>query len=304
MGFALLIFCSLFAAAPLASASAIASTAQPAPATPAEFAAARRANGGFAIDLYRQLSKEQPGKNLFFSPFSISTALLLAAEGAVDETFLQMTTVLHLPTKEPRSGADTPLAGIHRAQASLASRIVPPDVPASVRDEVERLHAELDAVNSMTRKLVQSRAFNQASASRATAQRLADDLNRLTADVDLYELRIASALWAEKTYPFRRGYIDALQPVYGAVLRPVDFKNNYALARHQINDWAELRPDLHGESAVPLPDSRRRHRDDPLPRPLRRAGVRPIKPMKMPSSGARGGFAIVYRPPVGATVRR
>ena len=199
LGFALLMLCSFFAAAPLASASAIASTAQPAPGTPEESVAAQRANGEFAIDLYRQLSKEQPGKNLFFSPFSISTALLLAAEGAVDETFRQMTTVLHLPSNEPRPGTGPPLAGFHRAQASLASSFSPPDLPASVRDE----------------------------------------RNRLRADVDLYELRIANALWAEKTYPFRRSYLDALQPIYGAVLHPVDFKHNSEPVRVEINRWAE-----------------------------------------------------------------
>jgi serine protease inhibitor len=251
VGFALLILCSWFAAAPPASAATSASTAQPAPAAPEEFVAAQRANGEFAIDLYRQLSREQPGKNLFFSPFSISTALLMAAEGAVDETFRQMATVLHLPSEEPRSGADRPLAGIHRAQASLASGMVPPDVPASVRDEVERLRAEMEAANSTTRRLEQSGAFSEAFKSRATAQRLADDLNRLLADVDLYELRIANALWAEKTYPFRRSYVDALQPVYGAVLRPVDFKNNFERARLQINDWAEQQTNNRIRDVIP-----------------------------------------------------
>ena len=251
MGFTLLILCSWFAAFPPASASAIASTAPPL-ANPEEFVAAQRANGEFAIDLYRQLSKERPGKNLFFSPFSISTALLLATEGAVDETFRQMTTVLHLPSKEPRTGAGIPLAGIHRAQASLASSFMPPDVPASVRDEVERLRAKLDVANSTTRKLEKSGAYNEAFKSRATAQQLADDLNRLLADVDLYELRIANALWAEKTYPFRRSYFDALQPIYGAVLHPVDFKNNFEPARLEINHWAEQQTNNRIKDVVPL----------------------------------------------------
>jgi serine protease inhibitor len=80
---------------------------------------------------------------------------------------------------------------------------------------------------------------------------LADDLNRLTADLDLYELRIANALWAEKTYPFRRSYFDALQPIYGAVLRPVDFKNNFERARLRINDWAEQQTNNRVRDLIP-----------------------------------------------------
>ena len=38
------------------------------------------ANSDFALDLYRQLSKENADENLFFSPYSISSALAMTAE--------------------------------------------------------------------------------------------------------------------------------------------------------------------------------------------------------------------------------
>ena len=38
-----------------------------------------RANRGLAVDLYGRLAKENQGKDLFFSPYSISTALAMTA---------------------------------------------------------------------------------------------------------------------------------------------------------------------------------------------------------------------------------
>lgn len=49
----------------------------------------------FALDLYAQLDREQPGKNLFFSPSSVSLALAMTAAGARGETETEMTKVLH-----------------------------------------------------------------------------------------------------------------------------------------------------------------------------------------------------------------
>ena len=54
------------------------------------------ASNHFAIDLYGRLDKEQPGKNLFFSPISISLALTMTAAGARGQTEAEMAKVLHL----------------------------------------------------------------------------------------------------------------------------------------------------------------------------------------------------------------
>ena len=47
-----------------------------------ETQAAVGANNGFAINLYRELAKEKQGKNLFFSPYSMLSALAMTANGA------------------------------------------------------------------------------------------------------------------------------------------------------------------------------------------------------------------------------
>ena len=58
-------------------------------------------NTAFGCDLYGQLRAE--AGNLFLSPFSISTALALAAAGARGKTLEEMEKVLHLPASAPKA---------------------------------------------------------------------------------------------------------------------------------------------------------------------------------------------------------
>jgi serpin B len=52
------------------------------------------ANTGFAFDLLKQIAGEQPGKNIFISPFSVSTVLQMVANGAAGDTKSEMQRVL------------------------------------------------------------------------------------------------------------------------------------------------------------------------------------------------------------------
>jgi serine protease inhibitor len=72
-----------------------------------------KGNQQFAWDLYRKL-REQEG-NLFYSPFSISTALAMTSMGAKGKTLQEMLTVLHLPE------GDTTHAGLGSLLAGLAA---------------------------------------------------------------------------------------------------------------------------------------------------------------------------------------
>src|SRR3954465_12146962 len=73
----------------------IAKPRPPRPAWTPEMQTTANANNAFACDLYAEL-RTQPG-NLFFSPFSIHTALAMTADGARGETLDEMVKVLHLP---------------------------------------------------------------------------------------------------------------------------------------------------------------------------------------------------------------
>jgi len=63
-------------------------------------------NNQFAIDLYRKINAQDAGKNIFISPFSISTALAMTFEGSSGNTRKQMADVLRLgmPDAERQTG--------------------------------------------------------------------------------------------------------------------------------------------------------------------------------------------------------
>lgn len=54
-------------------------------------------NNRFAFDLYGKLSRDRQGENLFFSPYSISTALAMTHAGARGETAEEMAQTLRFP---------------------------------------------------------------------------------------------------------------------------------------------------------------------------------------------------------------
>jgi serine protease inhibitor len=63
-------------------------------ASPSDREKLATANTGFAFDLLKQITREQPDTNVFISPFSVSTALQMVANGAAGETKAEMQRVL------------------------------------------------------------------------------------------------------------------------------------------------------------------------------------------------------------------
>jgi serine protease inhibitor len=63
-------------------------------ASPADHQQLASANIGFAFKLLKQLAKDQPGANIFISPYSASTVLQMACNGAGGQTKTEMQQVL------------------------------------------------------------------------------------------------------------------------------------------------------------------------------------------------------------------
>jgi serpin B len=63
--------------------------------------AVAKGDNEFATDLYARLRSDQP-TNLFFSPYSISTALAMTSAGAKGQTEAQMAKVLHFTVPEAK----------------------------------------------------------------------------------------------------------------------------------------------------------------------------------------------------------
>jgi serpin B len=200
---------------------------QPTPMTEDQQAASN-ANGHFAIDLYRRLAEKKSGENLFLSPFSISTVLTMAAEGAVDQTLDQMLDVLHIP-----KGA---LEQIHHGQRGLQHAVVP-DVPPELTRKIAALRSELTETNDRTTAFKKAEEYKEAYKSSVAGRKLAKEINALMSRVSAYELQISNALWLEQGYPIEPQFASVIEPNYGAVLFPVDFKGQPESARLRINQW-------------------------------------------------------------------
>jgi len=86
-------------------------------AQPAELA---RANNRFAQNLYQRLAHSQG--NLFFSPFSISSALSMTAAGARGQTAQEMAKVLQLPPRPGKAWRKL-LHGLASPELKVANRL-------------------------------------------------------------------------------------------------------------------------------------------------------------------------------------
>ncbi len=82
------------------------------------------ANTLFAYDLYHTLSSDEQyaEQNIFFSPYSISTALALAYEGAKGTTAEEIQSVFHLPENDTvrQEGYAGIIAGLNRPDAAYS----------------------------------------------------------------------------------------------------------------------------------------------------------------------------------------
>lgn len=206
-----------------------------------------KANSDFALDLYARLAKENQRKNLFFSPYSLSSALTTVAEGARGETAEEMGKVLRYPDSTRHKSDDARVLPwdmnlVHTSMAALNDHFAGGGRPSSqqVRDKLAALRHDLQAANEEVDKCNRSGKFAEAEAAAKKARSLADEINKLQVQYDQYELRIANALWGEKSYAFKQSYFDTLHKYYhtGGFF-PVDFKHDFEGARKRINAWVE-----------------------------------------------------------------
>ena len=215
----------------------------------APIAHAVKANSDFAFDLYKQVAAENAGDNVFFSPYSISSALAMTAEGARGATALEMGKVLRFPQAARRVGGDAQLipwqtslihAGMGKLNARLAGKDADADALAAARAKIARLRKAHAAAQAKVKELRAQRKWRDVGKATQAERQAAKALNEASASVDQYELRIANALWGEKTYPFRKEYIDTVAKHYetGGVF-PADFKTNFPAERKRVNKWVE-----------------------------------------------------------------
>ncbi len=143
------------------------------------------ANNQFAFKLYSEYSKTS-NENIFFSPYSISTAVGMAYEGAKGETASEIQSVFQFPQDE-----DTRRPAFAKIQ------------------------------------------------------------NTINHGSDQYELYSANALWAEKSYPFKKDYFKVIEDRYAGKATNMDFNNTPEQSRVTINKWIEEKTKDKIKSPIP-----------------------------------------------------
>ena len=214
-----------------------------------------QANSDFAFDLYKQLAKENDGKNLFFSPYSVSGALAMTAEGARGETATEMGKVLRFPDATRRIGDDAQripweTSLIHTGISELNRKFNGADDDsaevAEIRAKIVELRKELEAVKANVAQLQAEQKWEESRAAYTKEQDVVAKLNAELSKVDQYEIRVANALWGEKTYPFDPSYVKTI----GTALRhrrrlPGRFQEQLrgrATANQRLGRGADQRP--------------------------------------------------------------
>jgi serine protease inhibitor len=190
----------------------------------------------FACSLYRELAAQDG--NLFFSPWSVGTALAMTAEGARGETARQMGEVLGLDPAWRREDAQRPYdwTPMHAGLAQLAGRLAPAAPPAALVAQLAAQRTELDHANRALESATSYGPDYFALGERARA--LADQINRLQRGIDPTRIHSANALWLERSFALEPAYLETIDRHYrSGTARPVDFRTDPEAARRTINDW-------------------------------------------------------------------
>ncbi|XP_039858682.1 leukocyte elastase inhibitor-like isoform X1 [Simochromis diagramma] len=166
-----------------------------------------KANSAFSLTLLKELSNNDKTGNIFFSPFSISSALAMVMLGARGNTATQMSEVLCFTKAEKPKHA--PAGQMHMQQQAQSAL---PNLRKCLKtkdcqDDVHSSFAQLLSV-----------------------------LNKSDAP---YSLSVANRLYGEQSYQFVKDFLGKTKKHYNAELEAVDFIKSFDAARLNINSWVE-----------------------------------------------------------------
>ncbi|GAH14243.1 unnamed protein product, partial [marine sediment metagenome] len=134
---------------------------------------------------------------------------------------------------------------IHTGMSELNSKLNgsddDPAKTAEIRAKIVELRKELKAVKANVAQLKAEKKWQEFWAAQKKEHAVGTKLNAELSKVDQYEIRVANALWGEKTYPFDPNYVKTISTHYdtGGGVFPVDFRTNFEAERLKINGWVE-----------------------------------------------------------------
>ncbi|CAI5673787.1 unnamed protein product [Oreochromis niloticus] len=166
-----------------------------------------KANSAFSLSLLKELSNKDKTGNIFFSPFSISSALAMVMLGASGNTATQMSEVLCFTKAEKPKRAP---AGQMHMQQQVQSGLPNLRKCLKTKDCQDDVHSSFAQLLSV--------------------------LNKSDAP---YSLSVANRLYGEQSYQFVEDFLGKTKKHYNAELEAVDFIKSYDAARLNINSWVE-----------------------------------------------------------------
>lgn len=207
------------------------------------------ANTEFAFDFYARLAAAKGDGNLFFSPYSISNALLMVAEGARGETALEMGKVLGFPESLLRYGKDAQKIpwemSVMRAGQSRLNQLIEgkeslsPE-QAKLREKETEMLKKWEKLKILVEEARESDDFEKQMRASNDESRLVHDLNQLRKKMNTITLRMANAVWGDRTANFLEPWKKTVGETYGTgAVREVDFVNDFESERKRINTWVE-----------------------------------------------------------------
>uniref|UniRef100_A0A8D0HC25 Serpin B10 n=1 Tax=Sphenodon punctatus TaxID=8508 RepID=A0A8D0HC25_SPHPU len=170
--------------------------------------------GNFTLDLFQKLNESAKGTNIFFSPWSIASALAMVYVGAKGNTATQMAEVLHFSRTR---GAESSSLVAKSSRGRPKKRKMESD-----QGKDEDVHRGFLALISEINK------------PRST-----------------YVLRTANRLYGEKTFHFLTEYIQLVKKYYRAEPQSVNFLKAAEQVRKEINSWVESQTESKIQNLLP-----------------------------------------------------
>ncbi|MCB9857577.1 MAG: serpin family protein [Phycisphaerales bacterium] len=224
-------------------------------ATPKSDNAAVRANNAFGLELYRAIAAKAGEKNIFVSPYSMSVALTMTAEGARNETYTEMANVLRFPVED--AAGRRGITAVHQGYTAMRRRFADAagNANEATRKQIDALRKRLDDANNEATSLQRGNDWRAMEKAQKKAQKIADELNELLTQVDRFDLRSANALWVDKHFPLLNSYVDTIDRFYASGgVTSLDIQGDTERSRRRINGWVEDNTEKRIKDLIPKGD--------------------------------------------------
>ncbi|XP_029978799.1 leukocyte elastase inhibitor-like [Sphaeramia orbicularis] len=207
-----------------------------------------KAIASFSQALRNKLSEDDGSANIFFSPFSISSALSMVMLGARGNTAKQMSEVLGFSEVEEQAGPgecmqmgeQMQMPMQMQSQSQSHGRIqMYMQTRSHIRGHLhQQMQMQMQQRSSRLPNYIRKQLNLQSDEDDAHSKfsKLLKALNKPDAE---YDLSTANRLYGEQTYNFKEDFIAETKKFYNAMMESVDFLNASEATRIQINTWVE-----------------------------------------------------------------